>query len=301
MRARRWSAVPSLALCLTPLAACAPAAPAPTPAATATALPAGVSVELRQARSDVAARQASVRVINASDQELRIGPVSVVDPRFEAPAERLVDRSSRLRPGGAVDVHLQLAPVACGPGIESQGDQATVTLQYERDGVATVARVPITDPVPFVAALHERECLHERVLQAATIAFGSFAPSPAGMPAELTLEIGPPARAEGEGRPGPAVRLVGIRETNLLTFEGLAPPGMLPLDIDIDGRPATVPLPLLPARCDPHAVLEDKRGSVFRVLAEVDGAEGSFDLAASEELRGRLLDWVAAWCGYGVD
>ena len=78
---------------------------------------------------------------------------------------------------------------------------------------------------------------------------------------------------------------------------------MHPLDIDQtgEGRTAvTVPLPLLPARCDAHAVQEDKRGTVFRLFVEVGGEPGSFDLVATPELRGTLLGWVADWCGFGA-
>ena len=87
--------------------------------------------------------------------------------------------------------------------------------------------------------------------------------------------------------------LVGIRETNLLTFTGLAD-GALPLGIDIGAAARatrTIPLPLLPARCDPHAVQEDKRGTVFAVDVTVDGEPGQFLLG------GRLLTWVTQWCG----
>lgn len=296
-----------LAVALVLTTACAPSvSPTSSPAPTATSaaaeiessLPDGVTVELRQARSDVADRQASVRVINASSDTLQIGAVAVTDPRFAGPAERLVDRVSTLSPGRTVDVRVQLADVVCdGDG----GRAATVTVDYERNGVAVRARVPISDPVPFVAALHERECVRDAVLQAAAIGFGAFAPAPAGEPASLGLLIQPRADA-ADG--APEVRIVGIRETNLLTFERLGEGGLFPIALDLtpgSGGAVTVSLPLRPARCDPHAVLEDKRGTVFRLLVEVDGDEGSFDLAASPDLRGRLLEWVAQWCGFGTD
>jgi hypothetical protein len=279
---------PSSSASSSPSAALDPAAPV------VTSLPDGITVELRQSRADVAGRQAGVRVINRSSSEVTVGAVSVDDPRFEAPAERTVDRSSRVPPGAAVDVRVQLAAVACAA---SEGADATVTLVVAVDGSASVVRVPITDPVPFVEALHTRECVQERVLQAATIDFGPFMPSRADAPGKLSLLIQPHGGAASDG-----VRLLGVRETNLLTFAGIAAGGVYRIGLDLSpagGGAVTVPLPLEPARCDPHAVLEDKRGTVFRLLVEIDGDEASFDLAASEDLRGRLLDWVADWCGFG--
>lgn len=291
-RMSRTAAV--LAVLALTLAGCAPGDRAPSPAPTAAGLPDGVTVELRQSRADVAARQASVRVSNGSDDEITIGAVTVNDPRFQEPAKRLVQRTSTLAPGGAVDVRVQLADVACDVAADAD---ATVTVAFAVEGVEVIAQLAINDTVPFVEAMHTRECVRERVLQAAAIDLGAFTPSHAGAPAALDLSISPHGGAA-------EVRLIGIRETNLLTFAGLGDAGIFDLDLDLATAvtaPITVTLPLRPARCDPHAVLEDKRGTVFRLLVEMDGEEGSFDLAASDDLRGRLLDWVADWCGFGDD
>ncbi|MCT9819675.1 hypothetical protein N3K63_05170 [Microbacterium sp. W1N] len=271
------------------LAGCA-ATPADS-AAAARELPAGMSAELIQLRSDVAARQAEVRIVNGTGEPIEVGAVSVADPRFRAPAERVVDRTSTLAPGATVDVRVQLGAAACGVAAEPA---ATLTLRGARGDEPFAAVVPIAEAIPFLAALHERECVQEGAERSADIALGVFTPSDAGAPAALELQVAP--------RPGDGVlRITGIRETNLLTFDGVVG-GALALDIDqtgADRSAQSVSLPLRPARCDPHAVLEDKRGTVFRLLVEVDGVAGSFDLAASPELRGELLGWVARWCGYG--
>jgi len=47
--------------------------------------------------------------------------------------------------------------------------------------------------------------------------------------------------------------------------------------------------------------MEDKRGTVFNVLVEVDGASGVVEVAAPEAMRGEILRWVADWCGFGPD
>jgi len=272
------------------LAGCAAASdPAAAPS---TELPDGVTVELRQTRADVAFRQAAVEVRNATERTLVVGAVSVADPRFAAPAERVVARTSTLAPGAVADVRVQLADVACDAPDEAE---ATVTLHYRwgDDDADAVATAPIVDAVPFVAALHANECLQVEAEQSARIAFGRFTPSPPGEPAALELVVTP---AEGIG----ALRILGIRETNLLTTPDVED-SVHPLDIDqtgADRSAVTVELPILPARCDAHAVQEDKRGTVFRVLVEVDGRAGSFDLAATPEMRGEILGWIAEWCGF---
>jgi hypothetical protein len=55
----------------------------------------------------------------------------------------------------------------------------------------------------------------------------------------------------------------------------------------------------VPLRCDPHAVQEDKRGTIFTLEVELDGVPGEIELAASEDMRGSILTWVSNWCGFG--
>jgi hypothetical protein len=269
---------------------------APTPAASApvgTSLPAGVQVEVRQSRADVAARQAMVSVTNDSDRAIEVGGVWIDDPRFVAPAERVVERTSRVPAGATVDIRVQLAEVRCDV---PDAAQVTATMEVADGGATATAMavtVPVVDRVPFLAELHARECLQQRALRSAAIEIGGFAPSPPGKPAALRLVVTP---TSGAG----ALRITGIRETNLLTFEGVVD-GLHRLDLDqtgTDRETQTVDLPLVPLRCDPHAVQEDKRGTVFRLFVEVDGEPGSFDLAATPVLRGEILDWIAAWCGF---
>lgn len=276
------------------LAGCSAALPpAPTPSTTS-ALPAGVTVELQQQRSDVSTRQAQVRVRNASDEAITLAGVRVEDPRFEGAATRVIaDRVTTLPAGGSVDVRVQLAPVDCDAPDEAD---AVVVLELVDGDETTEVEAAAADPLGFVARLHARECLEERLTDAASLAFTGFTPSPPGLPASLELTITP----TGAG----AATVVGVESTNLLDF---AAPGdeddLYPVDVEVDdggdAAPVVIALPLVPFRCDPHAVQEDKRGTVFDVHIELDGEPGEIELFVGEELRGRMLTWVAQWCRFG--
>lgn len=252
-----------------------------------TSLPAGVAVELAQLRSDVAARQAQVRFVNDTDEVLMVGEVRVEDPRFDGAATRAISRETTVRPGGTVDVRVQLPVVAC-PAPDAAA--STLAVHYRLGDDAREATVALPERIPFVAALHERECLVAALAEAATLSFGSFAPSPPGESAALRLEIEPTGAGGAE--------LVGIRATNLLMFEGGAK--SWPLGISLPGERQTVAVPLVPLRCDAHAVQEDKRGTVFTVDVVLHGEAGRIELAASPELRGEILRWVADWCGFAA-
>ena len=47
------------------------------------------------------------------------------------------------------------------------------------------------------------------------------------------------------------------------------------------------------------AVQEDKRGTIFDVRVSVAGESGEVELFVGDALRGRILTWVADWCGFG--
>ncbi|MBN9177595.1 MAG: hypothetical protein J0I43_09550 [Microbacterium sp.] len=287
----------TVALILAPsLTGCAAGAPAPAPTSDAGDLPPGVTVALTQQRSDVAARQAEVQIHNGTGSPLRIGDVQLIDPRFAHPATRVVDRTSTLAPDATVNIRVQLPEAACGAGDDAA---STVTFAYENDendgsdGRSGSATAAAGELFPFLAELHRRDCVAQAVDAAASVTFGDFTPAAAGSPATLDLAIVPTPGADMD------VVLIGIRETNLLTFAGLED-GALPLALEIasgDDATKAIPLPLLPSRCDPHAVQEDKRGTVFAVDVTVDGEPGQFLLAAPPDLRGRLLTWVTQWCG----
>jgi hypothetical protein len=284
-RATGLLAGPALLLAL---AGCA-GAPATEPSSS---LPAGVTVELMQLRADVAPRQAQVHVTNGSDETLTIGEVRVEDPRFEGPAMRVVaDRTSTLPAGRSVDVRVQLPGVDCSA---TEGGEPEVVLELVGDNGTAQVTASATDPLGFVGPLHERECRGERLTDAATLAFTGFQESAPGEAAALELTVSPTGEAEAT--------IAGVQATNLLDFGPASVDGAYPLDLSIaatDAEPVVVQLPLVPFRCDPHAVQEDKRGTIFDVRVVVEGEPGEIELFVGDELRGRILSWVAAWCGFG--
>lgn len=255
-------------------------------------LPDGVSVELVQLRSDVAGRTAQIRVINESDVNLTVTSLAVHDSRFEGEATR--DKVTVIEAGRTVALRFELPPAACtsadGEPVADEGE-ASVTLLYGTiDGSFTSTAV-LVEPLGFVPRLHDRECLRQRLTSVVGLEWTGFTPSASGVPAVLTLGLTPSGS-------GTAV-IAGIRTSNLLKFT-IDGDDDLVLDATAGGSDdaSSIDVPLVPWRCDPHAVQEDKRGTVFTVDVEVDGRSGPIEVAASPELRGEILQWVARWCGF---
>lgn len=292
---RGWAAALALALVLPALASCAPGAPGSAAPSADAGVPAGVTVELQQGRSDVAARQAQVVITNDTDETLVVGDVEVVDPRFDGPAVRVNERDSRISPGRSVGVRVQLPDVACGDDVPADAE-SVLTFEYVLGDAQSAATATVDDPLDFIGPLHERDCRAAAVADAAHVSFGDFDPSPPGQPATLTMSVAPTGRG--------AVTITGIQTTNLLTFGEIAQTTVetYPIGYAVregDTGMTEISLPLIPLRCDPHAVQEDKRGTIFDVEVEVDGQPGEFELAASEDMRGEILTWVSDWCGFG--
>jgi hypothetical protein len=280
---------PPAAVIALALGACAPsptAGPTADPAPESS-LPAGVSVELFQLRSDVAERGAQVRVVNGSDTDLLVTSVTFADDWFTGATVR--DRASTIPAGRTVDLRIALPESACEDVPDAASRTSRVTVELESGATATVE---VADPLGFTELIHEKECLRHDLAQIATLEWTSFAPSAAPLPAELQLTVTPTG---GSG----SAELVDVQTTNLLKFAEVSSP--LPLALQISGTDAVteVAVPLVPLRCDAHAVMEDKRGTVFDVAVELGGATGVVEVAASEAMRGKILRWVADWCGFG--
>lgn len=284
----RWSAgrfagtVAVVALFL--LAGCT-AGPPSTPTSTPAALPDGVEVELFQLRSDVADRGAQLRVINGSDDDLVITGLTVHDDWFDGPAIR--ERTSTIPAGRTVDLRFALPESACDDAPDAAGRTSRVTLDLEGDREVTVE---LADPLGFTALLHQKECLRHDLARVATLEWTSFTAAEAPLPAQLQLTVTPTGAAG-------AARVLEVQTTNLVQFAEQPTP--FAVDLDIAPRTVTVSVPLIPLRCDPHVVMEDKRGTVFNVAVQVAQASGVVEVAASEAMRGEILRWVADWCGFG--
>ena len=298
MRSARAATALAAALLVAGLSGCAAASGPPREASTSPTLPLGVEVELFQLRSDVAQRGAQIRVVNGSDEDLVVTRLSFADDWFDGEAVR--ERRSTIAAGRTVDLGIALPESACEEEVDAAARSSRVTLEFEAAGAAGSATVEVADPLGFTEVMHVKECLRHDLERIVTLEWSAFAGSAAPALAALTLAVTPADRgsdAEGEG---PATgELVEVQTTNLLMFADT--PAALPLGVDVAtlDAPAEITVPLVPLRCDPHAVMEDKRGTVFNVAVALDGANGVVELPASEAMRGEILRWVADWCGFG--
>lgn len=289
-------------------AACSPpgdaSAPRPTGASTTAAAPlprealAALRAEVRQSRTDRAARVVQVAVHNDGTTDLEVVEVRLVSPTVEGVA---VSEDGRRAPAGTRrDVSVALGEPVCdaGPGAGATSDAGGATVRIEVvDGTGRRGTLDVTpeDPNGHLARIHGEDCAAVAVARGAALALGpglATRQEPDGRwVGTLTLTLTPRAG-------GPEVAVDAVERTVLLdpATGGSQWPAALST---ATGGAGTVGLDVVPARCDPHAVAEDKRGTAFGVHARVDGvAQPVFHVTADDALRGLVHEFVALACGW---
>lgn len=283
--AQGWLALLSAAILLSGCVGSSPPQPSETPTS-----PEGIRVTLIQQRADVAVRELQVRVRNDRAEAITVGAVSLADDRFDGFATRVVDRESSLAAGASVDVRVALPAMDC--SAEHDGTP-TVTLNLVLDGEPVVASAPANDVLDVLPGIHTRGCLGEAMAAVAVIEPIEFVPSPEGEAALIRLRVTPTSAGRAE--------IHSMQSTPLLTFDANNPSTEYAINLEIAPRSeqTVLEIPLVPQRCDPHVVQEDKVGTVLVFDVSVEGVEGQITIPTSPEMKSSILTWVAHWCEFG--
>ena len=257
------------------------------------ACPTGVAVALVQLRSDVAARQAQVEVRNGSDEPIEIG-----EWRSPTRGSRDADARDRRGPPSRRAVPSTSASSCREMACASAAGRSTVEARrssaagrttrprrrrcpIELDVIAAAPRAG----VPSAGAGASRGRHVDRVVHA--LARRQSGGSRA-------------ARSRPTGRPPRASST--IQDTNLLTFAG-TPAGRSSRSTWTSPRATPRRRPCICRSCRCGATrMPCRRTSAApssRSTSSSMATPGTVELAASEDMRGRILTWVANWCGFG--
>lgn len=254
------------------------------------ALPDGVAARVYQTRSDVAAGKIEIQIRNGSDQPLTITGAQVESPHLDSPAQFAGRAAIPAR--AVVDLKTQLPPPSC----SGTDEPPRVTLEFTIDGIGGTAEMNATDTLAQLPAIAEAGCRQRAVDQVVAITPPAMVPEPTGQgPLTLGYRLSPTG-AVGRVRfaeTGPTTLLTPATATGRVRARQV-------LDVTVTAaQPSSeVTLHYVPARCDAHAVAEDKQGTLLPVMVSVEGAEpGPVTLPVPDRLRAWIHNWVAARCG----
>jgi hypothetical protein len=247
-----------------------------------------LTAEIRQSRSDWGVRRVQVRVRNGSGAPVDVTTATLTTSVVVGPVTSDPARGRPVPPGRYRDFPVDLGPPVCPEG---DAPSAEVVVRTADGGEV---RLTPEDPQGHLARVNAEDCAAQRVLAA------------------LRLELAPDVAAEQrDGRlvgaltltatpTDPDVEVAVTRVDGTVLLSPLGAPSWTPAELAaLSDRPATARLAFLPGRCDPHAVAEDKRGTVLPVHVDLDGVpQPPVYLPAPDRLRGRIHDHLAAACGW---
>ena len=258
-------------------------------------LPEGVAVSVYQTRSDFSARKLEVSITNDTAEVLTIEGVLLDGEQFAEPAAWPKD-STTINPGVTADLPVQLGDADC----TAKTLTTTVAIDFRLgDADAATAVTEPTDSLDRLGALFADDCFIEKVTPTATI-------TAATAPREVTLGSRRAALVDlaitptGAGEP---FTIDAVGNTTLLTMvdpESGAQGALVEIDREVDAATSasTLTLAIVPSRCDPHAIAEDKRGTIFPLeVTLASGEKGRVYVPATTEVKSAIYDFVTAACG----
>ncbi|CAN5236230.1 hypothetical protein BH11ACT4_BH11ACT4_12370 [soil metagenome] len=258
----------------------------------AASLPDGVTVSVFQNRFDYGARALELEIRNGTADPITVTAASFESTRFASPADW--DRPQVVPDGSARDLKVQLPAPRCDGTAPVDTVVIAFTLADGRSGRATLTP---TDEQGRVDAINAEDCLGVSVAAIAAITPPDairWTPG-AHAPAAVDLAVVPTGAAG-------SFTIRYAKGTVLLSLvdEASGQPYDMALDrrVDAQAGASVIPLRVVPARCDAHAVEEDKRGTFFPLEVETDdGRSGKLYVAVSDEVRRGLYDFYADYCG----
>lgn len=239
-----------------------------------------------QQRGDIVAQRVQLRVTNTSATPVTVTSAGLSSAALDGVAGGETARPVTIGSGRTTDLPIPL------PGIRCWRDDAAAeaVLHVDYGGGDRDATVAVDDRLSVLSRLSATQCDRDAVASIARISATRVTSTGDGF-ANLVLSIEPSGDAAA-GR----LEIVSLRGTPLLRFAGgsEAPIG---LTVEGDDAPSEAAVAVTPIRCDAHAIAEDKVGTLFDLVARVDGREVVVPLARSQEVAGDLLAFTAATCG----
>ena len=250
-----------------------------------------ISVDVTQGRTDRDGRVIVLDVTNTGAEPIELVSAELATPQFAAPSTWT--RGTTLAAGRTVSLRAPLADPVC-PVPGEAGPRVTVSY-LDGSGESHSVTVEPTQSTDVLAIIEKDDCIAALTAARADLSIADTVMWTAGahQPAELLLSAAP----TGEG----SLEVVEAQGTILLALVDSAGTRVkeLPIARTVDGSTGVqqFALRLVPARCDPHAIAEDKRGTIMVLAVRLDdGTEGVAYVRPSDDVKASLYAFVTDYC-----
>jgi hypothetical protein len=283
--------------------ACSPGTSPPgSPSATSTAAaPASpVTAEINQLRDDYSRQIIAIQLTNTTSDPLTVLGVRLSSPLYAGAVEwQATPGGIVLPPGQPKALPAQLRAPQCGARTAGPGEGAAVALQLaEAMGTGTAATVGATDPYGVLSRNNAEMCLAQAAAAVADIRLDPVLEVAADAnSAVLGLAI-TPRNAPGAVNPDSTGSLTINRiDGTTLLDEDPRVPWPRSVSVHAGGPGQHFRLGIRPARCDPHAIADDKVGTLLPLRVTAGGRDGVLKIDAGPLLRGRIYEFITTSCG----
>ena len=269
----------------------------------ASAGPGPLTAELSQFRDNYSRQIIEIQLTNTTGAAVTVLAARLQSPLFASgPGWTPAGAGTELPPGQTKSLPARLPAASCpGPAEHSSPspEQSAVVEVRLADAAGAPAKeftLPANDPFGVLVRNNAEMCVAQ-----ATDAIAGFRFSPDlqlsadARSAVVRLVIAP--RNAASAGPGAGTLTINSIGATTLLDEDPSAPWPRGLRVDAAGPVRDLSLGLRPARCDPHAVAEDKVGTLIPLRVTVAGREGVLKIDAGALLRGRIYDFVTAACG----
>ncbi|MEO6606734.1 MAG: hypothetical protein ABIN55_14110 [Aeromicrobium sp.] len=252
--------------------------------ATTGPLPDGVTLLSDQTRLHRKDREIFVRIQNKSKKTIHV-------ESFVLTSDRLSDvkwsGDEDIAAGTEADLEYDMPKGGCGTGFTP-----SVRLTYSvGDGGTRISTVRADDRYGNISLALDRDCAEGALTEAAKIKVGE--PKIVGEGSKSVLEL--PVTMTPTGKRDD-VRFGGFGSTILFNQTEDSP---AKVDIPLVKDPVELVMQVIPARCDGHALADDKVGRLFdvNVLGNDVGKDASFYLPLTTPQRVKFFDFYRSHCG----
>jgi hypothetical protein len=269
-------------------------------AASAAATDGTIRVEIAQGRSDYASGTIALRVVNGSSDVVSVHAFALSSPAFASALEWVGE--SVVPVGAERDLRVEGPSFACpAPSVATEVAIGYLVGEDERE----VTLSPLDDQA-IIGRLSAGACTSAAVAEVAALSLDdAVAVTGSGRDAVARIDLRIEPTVTGEDR----VTIAAIDATTLLAPRGGGRAWMVDRTVRAGDDPSVIGLEVVPARCDAHAIAEDKVGTILRVRvdlettgsadadAKTDGSGAVVAVPASATLRAALYAFVASACG----
>jgi hypothetical protein len=260
---------------------------------------------VNQSRDQYGKPEIQLQLTNTSGSPLTVTQADVTSPLFQGPIRWAPAGSSiELPPRQPKSLPAALPEPSCsGAAGSPSGETATATVLLAAGGESQASPVTIIagDRFGVLQRNNSELCLTAAAAAVAGIVLDSHLEIAQDLRTAVVRLVVTPRPGTDGNDPGRAAASLTISSVDGTPLLAESPEDPWPRNITVrpgDG-PAEWPLRIRAARCDPHAIAEDKVGTLVPLHVAVGHVEGRVTIPAGPVLRAQLYDFVTSACAAG--